>query len=300
MPLIMSKKKQNKEEQGKSRYGIIRPGSFAYYKPAGTIESKNDVSTRSENNHSSASYILAITILAAVLLVLAWIFIEHTNSSFFHKSPKGQATKPVTEQNSIGQASSITVVVNKHRRLSPKTYAPTRLVVPNIPLRANITSTERYVSSVMAGPLQTMVKAAKEQGVNLNLQSGYRSYNFQVDLYNSYVQQQGQAAADEQSARPGYSEHQTGLAADLGSIANPACNVAQCFATTTEGKWLAGNAYKYGFIVRYPKNKQQITGYEYEPWHIRYVGAKLSTEMHRQGITTLEEFFGLPAAPNYN
>ncbi|MGH7239808.1 MAG: M15 family metallopeptidase, partial [Candidatus Saccharimonadales bacterium] len=81
---------------------------------------------------------------------------------------------------------------------------------------------------------------------------------------------------------------------------NPACNVAQCFANTTEGKWLAANAYLYGFVIRYPKGFENITGYEYEPWHVRYIGKSLSEEMHKTGVKTLEQFFGLPAAPNYN
>ncbi|HSW74562.1 MAG TPA: M15 family metallopeptidase, partial [Candidatus Saccharimonadales bacterium] len=114
-----------------------------------------------------------------------------------------------------------------------------------------------------------------------------------------YVAAQGKSVADSQSARPGYSEHQTGLAADLGGTSDPSCNVADCFADTVEGKWLAANAYKYGFLIRYPADKVNVTGYIYEPWHIRYIGASLSTEMHKSHIETLEEFFGLPAAPSY-
>lgn len=202
-------------------------------------------------------------------------------------------------QYSLTDPASIWVVANKLRPLNPKTYAPSDLVVPNIPLRSNITSTEKYVSNTMAGPLEALVAGAKQAGLTLNLQSGYRSYNFQVNLYNGYVKQQGQAVADTQSARPGYSEHQTGLAADLGGTTTPSCNVAQCFATTPEGIWLAANAYKYGFIIRYPQDLTQITGYEYEPWHVRYIGTALAAEMHAEGIRTLEQFFGLPSAPNY-
>jgi len=134
----------------------------------------------------------------------------------------------------------------------------------------------------------------------LNLQSGYRSYAFQSDLYNGYVRTQGLATADRQSARPGYSEHQTGLAADLGGTSAPGCNVAQCFANTIEGRWLADHAYEYGFIIRYPADKESITGYEYEPWHVRYVGVALAAEMHRRGIETLEEFFNVTGGTQYN
>jgi zinc D-Ala-D-Ala carboxypeptidase len=210
--------------------------------------------------------------------------------------------KPVpfdAKKYSLTDPSSPWIVVNKLRALEPRTYAPADLVVPNIPLRGNITSNEKYVRKDTATALESMVTAANNDGVHLNLQSGYRSYDFQVTLYNRYVQQQGQAAADTQSARPGYSEHQTGLAADLGGTSNPSCNVEACYATTTEGKWLAAHAYTYGFIVRYPSDKTAVTGYTYEPWHIRYVGVELATEMHTKNIETLEEFFGLPAAPDY-
>lgn len=130
------------------------------------------------------------------------------------------------------------------------------------------------------------------------LSSGYRSYNYQTSLYSNYVKNEGQTAADTQSARPGHSEHQTGLAADI-EPASRNCEVDQCFATTPEGKWLAANAYTYGFIIRYPADKVDVTGYEYEPWHIRYIGAPLATELHNQGIETLEEFFGVSGGPSY-
>jgi D-alanyl-D-alanine carboxypeptidase len=144
-----------------------------------------------------------------------------------------------------------------------------------------------------------MVSAAKASGLSLNLQSGYRSYQFQASLYNSYVVRDGQAVADRESARPGYSEHQTGLAADLGGISVPSCNVAACFGTTIEGEWLAAHAYEYGFIIRYTTVKEAITGYENEPWHVRYIGTLLAGEMHHQGITTLEEFFNSTGGQSY-
>lgn len=159
---------------------------------------------------------------------------------------------------------------------------------------------EKQVRKATATALETMVAAAKQEDAQLNLQSGYRSYSFQISLYNRYVKEQGQSVADSQSARPGFSEHQTGFAADLGSVSHPECDVEECFGTTLEGKWLTANAYKYGFIIRYPQNMQSVTGYIYEPWHVRYVGVELATEMHNQGIQTLEQFFGLPNAPDYN
>ena len=132
-----------------------------------------------------------------------------------------------------------------------------------------------------------------QTGASLSVVSPYRSYTSQVSVYAGWVKRLGKAQADRQSARPGHSEHQTGLAVDINTA------VAQSFATTPAGKWLAANSWRYGFILRYPDGKEPVTGYEFEPWHFRYVGVALATEMHTTKITTLEEFFGLPAAPNY-
>lgn len=251
-------------------------------------------------------------VLLLVFGILAGSYIAGHSHVAAPPIPKHATTKPKTVQPkptvtafnkaefSIDSPASIWVVVNKQRPLNPITYAPNDLVVPNIPLRTGITANEQYVRKEMAAALEGLEAAAKIDGVTLNLQSGYRSYTFQEGLYNGYVKQSGQAQADLESARAGHSEHQTGWAADLGGVTQPSCNIAQCFGETTEGKWLAANAYKYGFIIRYTATKQAITGYENEPWHVRYVGSKLSQEMFNDNITTLEEFFGLPAAPTYN
>jgi zinc D-Ala-D-Ala carboxypeptidase len=203
------------------------------------------------------------------------------------------------QQHSLTDASSIWVIVNKKRPLNPKTFVPANLVVPNVPLRTNISNDEKRLQADAAQALESLVNAAKTQGITFNLQSGYRSYNFQATLYNSYVKQQGQSTADRQSARPGFSEHQTGLALDLGGTTDPACNVEACFADTPEGKWLAANAHQYGFIIRYPADKESTTGYIYEPWHVRYIGVDLAAEMQAKNIDTLENFFALGAAPTY-
>jgi len=124
-------------------------------------------------------------------------------------------------------------------------------------------------------------------GLNLYISSGYRSYYDQRYIYNGYVNRDGQAAADRYSARAGHSEHQTGLAFDLNTI-----NAS--FANTPEGKWVADNCYKYGLILRYPKGKEEITGYMYESWHLRYVGVDLATKLYNDGNwLTLEEYFGI-------
>ena len=130
-----------------------------------------------------------------------------------------------------------------------------------------------------------MQQAAARQGLRLWVASGFRSYSSQSSIYSRYVRRDGRAAADRYSARPGHSEHQTGLAFDLNTI-------TQSFANTNEGRWVAANCYKYGFILRYPKNKEAITGYMYEPWHLRYLGVDLATRVYASGLC-LEEYLGI-------
>ena len=133
-----------------------------------------------------------------------------------------------------------------------------------------------------------MQAASKVEGLNVWLQSGYRSYDLQDKLYKNYVATTGQAAADTYSARPGHSEHQSGLAYDVNIINDT-------FADTPEAVWLANNCYKYGFILRYPKGKSNETGYKYEPWHFRYIGnVELATKLYNNGDwITLEDYFGI-------
>ncbi len=201
------------------------------------------------------------------------------------------------KQYSTTDPTSIWTVVNKQHSLNPKDYAPADLTVPNVLLRVP-GNESMQVRKPTAAALETMFTAAKTDGLNLMLSSGYRSYAYQVNLYNGYVQTQGQATADTQSARPGFSEHQTGLAADI-EPSTRKCELEQCFADTPEGKWIVANAYKYGFIIRYTSDKVQVTGYEYEPWHVRYVGTDLATELHNTHVETLEEFFGISGGKNY-
>lgn len=254
-----------------------------------------------KKKHSFVLFFLGIAIVGA----LFWANREGslTDSITDKNQPSSSESKTSQEFNknqySLSDPDSIWVVTNKLRPLNPKTYVPNDLVVPNMTLRATITNDEKLLRAPAATALEQMVTAAKQQGLNFTLQSGYRSYNFQVALYNRYVAEQGKTVADSQSARPGFSEHQTGLAVDLGSSKHPECDIEACFGTTEEGKWLAENASKYGFVIRYPEGLAQITGYTYEPWHIRYVGASLATEMQNQGAKTLEQFFSLPSAPDY-
>lgn len=141
------------------------------------------------------------------------------------------------------------------------------------------------VDSTASAALKKLQAGAKEAGYNIPLLSGYRSYSDQNILYNNYVARDGKKLADTYSARPGHSEHQTGLAFDIGKIDNN-------YGNTSAGKWLAQHAHEYGFIIRYPKGKEKITGYIYEPWHVRYLGIDIATDIYNKGLT-LEEYLNI-------
>lgn len=204
------------------------------------------------------------------------------------ETPKPATNQPPEQSSSSGtNAASLTVVVNKQHPLSPINYVPANLVgIGN----------GQVARPEAAQALTSLLSAAQKSGRPMYALSGYRSYATQSALYSSYVRSDGQAAADTYSARPGHSEHQTGLAIDVG---NGTCNLDTCFGSTTAGKWLAANAYRYGFVIRYPSGKTSITGYQYEPWHLRYVGTGVSKDMHIKGITTLEEYFGVSGGTSY-
>ena len=196
--------------------------------------------------------------------------------------------------NSIDDASSLWVVVNKLRPLNPVDYSPDTVLVP-VPYVY-----EPYLRPEAADAVVQMFAAfTSETGLEMQSQSAYRSYSTQESVYAGWVDSLGQEGADLTSARPGHSEHQTGLAIDINALPDQGCALEPCWGDTPHAQWLAANAYRFGFIVRYPDGKTDITGYEYEPYHMRYVGIELATEMHTTGITTLEEFFGLPPAPDY-
>lgn len=187
-------------------------------------------------------------------------------------------------------------VVNKCRPLNPKTYVPTGLRKPSVKHK-NKSHESANLTNNAATAAEKLFAAAKAAGHDPMFASGYRSYNYQVTVYNGYVASYGQAKADTFSARPGYSEHQTGLVFDICEASN--CQLEEWFGNTSLGKWVAAHAHEYGFIVRYPKGKTSITGYTYEPWHLRYVGKSIAAEIKSSG-KTLEEYYKLPAAPDYN
>ena len=187
------------------------------------------------------------------------------------------------------------LVVDKRLPLIPKSYVPKDLVTPKVRIAGPL----HQLRAVPARHLEQMFAAYhRATGKSMAVLSAYRSYTAQKSIYNRYVREHGRAWADRSSARPGFSEHQTGMALDI-SASPSTCSLGSCFGTTSQGKWLAKNSWKYGYILRYPKGYEKITGYKYEPWHYRYVGVKVASDMHARGIRTLEQYYGYAAAPTY-
>ena len=191
----------------------------------------------------------------------------------------------ITTTDGVTYANGI-LIVNKTYSL-PSTYGPALA-------SGECNDDSKCFTSETWNAYTSMRLNAKSAGINIKIGSGFRSYSTQSTIYNNYVARDGKDKADTYSARPGYSEHQTGMAMDICSTnTNKAC-INSGFDNTDEAKWLNENAYVYGFILRYPQGKQGITGYKYESWHYRYVGKELAKTLYNNGNwITLEEYFGL-------
>lgn len=220
--------------------------------------------------------------------------VESTNQSI--------ARAPLTSHSfprlMMGNASSIFVLVNKHNQIEPFNFEPSDLVVVKTSKSLD-NSRGLELSKPAAQALAAMAKDMHAQGQGrMFLNSAFRSSSYQERLFASKIKEYGRAGALLRSARAGFSEHQTGLAADV-SVPEQGCAIMTCFGDTKAGVWIAENAWRYGFIVRYEKTTRDITGYSYEPWHLRFVGAEVARLYSENGMQTLEELWGVPAAPDY-
>jgi len=180
---------------------------------------------------------------------------------------------------------NLLILVNKNYGLS-KDYKPKELVIPDILFTSDISREEKHVDKRIVEDLENLINSARKEGIILLGNSGYRSYETQNKIYKKRVKSEGEEMAEAYVAKPGFSEHQTGLAIDITNEEN--------FLTqgSREAIWLEENCHKFGFIIRYPYGKEDITGIAYEPWHIRYVGKEAAKYIYENNIT-LEEYLGL-------
>ncbi len=219
---------------------------------------------------------VGLLISATLILNSNILFKERTqkvDNQIEEKTEKGFQIEKIDGITYIGG----TIITNKTYSL-PSTYVPQNIVI--IYDYVNIID---YVKDAF----NALQSDAQSIGLNIYPASGYRSYENQERIYNKYIEKDGLEKADTYSARPGHSEHQTGLVIDVNTV-------DMTFDNTAESTWLKNNCYNYGFIIRYPKGKEEITGYMYEPWHLRYVGKELAKKLYNNGFwITLEEYFGI-------
>ncbi len=207
-------------------------------------------------------------LVCIIIVILGWYSIKNINNTKVYEN-SGNINNPV-------------ILINSKFGLD-KDYVPKDLSIPEIPFSDESIDEEKHVAGIMKGPLEELVNEAKNQGIFLFGNSGYRSYKSQEEVYEDRVRSQGRRLADAYVAKPGFSEHQTGLCMDI-------TNQEKFFVEgTVEADWLKENCSKFGFIIRYPKGKEDVTGKEYEPWHIRYVGKDVAKYIYDNGIT-LEEY----------
>ncbi len=250
---------------------------------------------RRKSNH------IVIFVIAATCLIAGagnWYYLNSQP-----KAPQQQFTKETSEEpekpktvtvklpnatefpalkEDYSKDSSIWRVVGKKYPLNNAHYVPEGLTLATVASRTDKSQLERSMRGDIMPEIEKLFNAAKAAGYDLMIGSGYRSYEQQNIYFSNYSRLYGKAEAETFSAHPGESEHQTGLSMDIAYV-DRHCYIDQCFADTPAGKWLAENAYKYGFILRYPKGEQ--TDFIFEPWHYRYVGTDLAGALHSSGLT---------------
>lgn len=250
--VILPNKKEEKKELTPEQKQVNKLKKVPYYKK----EYKNRyLSYQKENKDLSIEDI-----------------VTHVNIGL--DNPYYTNTKPSTNLNTE------LILVNKYNYVT-ENYVPENLQ----PLNTSYARSGMQLVDIAKEAFESMSDDAKKEGMNIIAMSSYRSYDYQVNLYNNYSKTDGKEAADTYSARPGYSEHQTGLAVDVYNLELPYTS----FEETEEFNWMQENAYKYGFVLRFPKDKVDITGYQYEAWHYRYVGKEVAKYIHNHNMT-LEEY----------
>ncbi|MCH4073165.1 M15 family metallopeptidase [Pseudoramibacter sp.] len=221
--------------------------------------------------------LIGFLVLIVCLSTASFHFIKNQEQTKTNKTKKAAASSYTTLKDKAAQSGSVEQLVNKTYHLS-RDYVPGDLVTLNVQSVRPV-----QLRKEAAAALTQMFGAAAKEGITLVANSGYRSYEDQEKIFAQHVQTMGEAKANAISSKAGESEHQLGLAVDL-TCAEMSGDLQQSFENTAEGKWIAAHAQDYGYIIRFPKGAEAQTGYEYEPWHVRYVGVSLAQKIKKSGL----------------
>jgi len=214
-----------------------------------------------------------------------------------NSEPQGSADDAKNGSKAVAaDPENVAVLVNKEYAL-PEDYKPEDLVYPDVRFTFKEKIEKRKMRKEAASALEELFAGAEKDNIYLAGVSAYRSHSTQTSLFNRYVKKDGLEKAKTYSAVPGHSEHETGLAIDV-SGSDGKCAAEDCFGGTKEAEWLAEHAHEYGFIIRYPEGKENITGYKYEPWHLRYVGKEIAADIVEREITLEEYYDAVPVSAN--
>ena len=261
-------------------------------------ERKRAARKRAEQIRIRQNRIIAFCALVTVIMIIISIVVYKSrsnaaaseSSSTLSAEAKSKAQKTSASSSETISEAEESVPESKHKieQSNGMTFVDDILIV-----NKTYSLPEDYdpgVSQVALNAFNEMAEAASADGISLWINSGYRSYQEQEELYNGYASERGTESADEVSSRPGHSEHQTGLAFDVN-------DTSFSFENSPEADWLNAHCAEYGFIIRFPKEKEKYTGYTYEPWHIRYLGTKLAKEITDSGLS-LEEYLDITSEYN--
>lgn len=263
-------------------YPIEATGTYDEY----TTWAITDIQLQHDRNHATGIY------HSGTKQIIKGIMVENKTINQGKELPKPQMEKQINEDGTIyvDNPYEILVLVNKQHAL-PADYIPHDLVIPNVRFPFTEDLPKKQLRQVAAEALEKLFEAGDQGGISLFAQSGYRSYDRQEAIFASNVNEHGEDAANHFSAKPGESERQSGLTMDVTSE-DVGFRLVIAFEDTPEGKWIIENASKFGFIIRYPEGKEDITQYQYEPWHLRYVGKKAAKIITEENIT-LEEYLNI-------
>ena len=236
--------------------------------------------------------LIFLLILLIFLVIGMFAFMMRTSDhSAFEPIPIEPPTEETTEPASVFDRNDPNLVLVNKESVVDESYEPEELVYIDESMRAADRAPQyQRMQPEAALAFEALVNGAAEDGLTIKVTTAYRPYSYQADLYNYYLAVKGEEWTKQYSAPPGTSEHQTGLAAD---VSCPSINyeLDVSFGETAEGAWLEQHAHEYGYILRYQEGMEAVTGYSYEPWHIRYVGTEAAEVITEKGIT-LEEFLG--------